>query len=67
MYSPLWQEAAGGVPLAEVNSPVGLLLADVCTALGLLPEETAQVLEGETFIEAIHVKVPEFEPVGVSL
>lgn len=54
-----WQDAASGKPLAEVNGSVGLLLADVANAMGLTPEEAAQVLGGETFVDALQMKFTE--------
>jgi hypothetical protein len=46
-----WQEAAGNIPLSEVNTPVRLLLADVVSALELLPEEAESILGSEGFTE----------------
>ena len=46
-----WQEAAEGRPLAEVHGNIGLMLADVVHAIGLLPEEAAQILGSETCVE----------------
>ena len=43
-----WQEAANGTPLVEMRGSVGLLLADVASAMGLSPEEAAWVLGGES-------------------
>ncbi len=54
-----WQEAAKGKPLVEVQANVGLLLADVVNAIGLLPEEAAQVLGGETYIEPEQMLITE--------
>ncbi len=39
-----WQEAAGEQNLMDVGASVGLLMADVVNALGLSPDEAAQVL-----------------------
>ncbi len=54
-----WQEAAGSKPLVEVQGSVGLLLTDVVNAIGLLPEEAAQVLGSEIYIEPEQMVIPE--------
>ena len=57
-----WQEAANGRPLADVQGSVGLILADVVAALELLPEEAAQVLGNETYIDASQMVLFEIVP-----
>lgn len=42
-----WEYAADGASLAEVPGSVGMLLADVATAIGLTCEEQVQVLGEE--------------------
>lgn len=39
-----WQETANGRPLVDVQGSVGLILTDVITAIGLLPEEAVLIL-----------------------
>ena len=58
-----WQAAGEGKPLADINAPVGLLLADVCTALKLLPEEVERVLNGEGFTESAPIALIDFAQV----
>jgi len=39
-----WEEAADGASLARVDGSVGMLLADITSAIGLTSEEQVQVL-----------------------
>jgi hypothetical protein len=46
-----WQEAAGGGSLLKVESPVGLLLADIADRLELTPQERYAFLGGKLINE----------------
>ena len=46
-----WQEAAGGGSLLKVETPVGLILADIVDRLELTPQERYAVLGGRLINE----------------
>lgn len=54
-----WQDAANGAPLSDVQASVGLLLVDVVNAIGLLPEEAAQVLGEYVLIPSAQIMFME--------
>jgi len=54
-----WEEASGGLPLEEVQGSIGFLLVDIVNALGLLPEEAAQVLGSAAFMPSAQIAFVE--------
>lgn len=54
-----WEEASGGLPLEDVQGSIGLILVDVINALGLLPEEAAQVWCGAAFVPSAQIAFME--------
>ena len=48
-----WQEAAADQSLLEMESSVGLLLADMARAIGLYPEEQEKALGDELYQEIL--------------
>ena len=52
-----WQEAANGMPLADMRGNVGLMLEDVVNAMGLLPEEAARVLGSEAVTDPAQLRL----------
>lgn len=48
-----WEAAAEGESLIQVNAPVGLLLLDIATNLGLTQEEQKLVLGTRLYQEAV--------------
>ena len=48
-----WEQAVDGTSLINIPAPVGLLLFDVTTRLGLTQEEQTQVLGDQLFKEVL--------------
>ena len=48
-----WEVAAEGESLIQVNAPVGLLLLDIATNLGLTQEQQELVLGARLYQEAV--------------
>jgi hypothetical protein len=53
-----WEEAADGVSLSQIPGSVGMLLADIATAIGLTSEEQVQALGIDLASELKNIMIP---------